>query len=148
MFFVDRIQCKMFLLKIFNEILCSQDQLHSVIHSGLGLSTTFDIFDHQFLFEILAKSIGLQTVVLLFIKNYHLHCSQQIIINGCHSGDVKVKTGVPQASVPGPLLFSCYMLPLEENWKKLGIQCHFYADDTVLFLCWVRPSVNSCLMIF
>ena len=95
------------MLKIFNELLCYQDQLHSVMYSGLGLSATFDIFDHQFLFEILAKSIGLQTVMLLFIKDYHLHCSQQIIINGCHSGDVKVKTGVPQAPVLGPLLFSC-----------------------------------------
>ena len=37
--------------------------------------------DHQFLFEILAKRIGLQSVVLLFIKNYLWHRSQQVIIN-------------------------------------------------------------------
>ena len=50
-------------------------------------------------------------MVLLFIKNFLSHRSQQVIINGCLSGDVKIKTGVPQGSVLGPLLFSCYMLP-------------------------------------
>ena len=91
--------------KVFNELFCYRDQSHCVMYIGLGLSAAFDIFDHQFLFEILVKSIGLQTVVLLFIKNYHSNCSKQIIMNGCLTDDVKVKTGVPQGSVLGPLLF-------------------------------------------
>ena len=48
---------------------------HSVIYIGLDLSAAFDIIDYQFLFEILAKKIGLQLVVLLFIKNYLSHRS-------------------------------------------------------------------------
>ena len=48
--------------------------------------------------------IGLQSVVLQ-IKNYLLNRSQQVIINRCLSGDVKVKTGAPQGSVLDPLLF-------------------------------------------
>ena len=76
-------------------------------------------------FEILAKRIGLQSVVLLFIKYYLSLRSQQIIISGCLSGDVKVKTGVPQGSVLSPLLFSCYMLTLEDKLNELRIKCHF-----------------------
>ena len=29
--------------------------------------------------------------------------------------------------------FSCYMLPLEDKLKELGIKYHFYADGTVLY---------------
>ena len=113
------------------------------MYIGFDLSAAFDI-DHQFLFEILAKRIGLQSVVLLFIKNYLSHCSQQAIINGCLSGDVKVNTGVPQGSVLGPLLFSCYMLPLEDKLKELGINYHFYADDTVLYFVF-GSTLSQCV---
>ena len=91
------------------------------MYIGLDLSAAFDIVDHQFLFEILAKRIGLQSVVLLFIKNYLSRRKQQVIMNACLSGDVKVKTGVPQGSVLGPLLLSCYMLTLEDKLKEPGI---------------------------
>ena len=95
------------LLKAFNEFLCYLDKSHSVMYIGLELSAAFDIIDPQFLFEILAKRIGLQSVVLLFIQNYLSHRSKQVIINGCLSGDVKVKTDVRQGSVVGLLIFSC-----------------------------------------
>ena len=96
---------EMALLKVLNDHLCYLDESRSVMYIGVDLSAAFDIIDHQFLSEILAKRIGLQSVVLLFIKNYLSHRSQQIIINRCLSGDVKVKTGVPQGSVLVPLLF-------------------------------------------
>ena len=72
------------LLKVFNEILCYLDESRSVMYVGLDLSAAFDI-DHQLLFEILVKKIGLQSVVLLFIKIYLSNRSQQVILNGCLS---------------------------------------------------------------
>ena len=131
------------LLKVFNDLLCYLDELNSVMYIGLDLSAAFDIIDPLFLVEILAKRIGLQSALLLFIKNYLSHCLQQVIINGCLSGDVKVKTGVPQESVLGPLLFSCYMLPLEDKLKELGIKYHFCADDTVLYFVF-SSTLSQC----
>ena len=132
------------LLKIFNDLLCYLDESRSVMHIGFDLSAAFDIIDHQFLFEILAKRIGLQSVVLLFIKNYLSNRSQQVIINRCLSGEVKVKTGVPQGSVVGPLPFSCYMLPFEDKLKVLEINYHFYADDTVLYF-ELGSTLSQCM---
>ena len=57
------------LLKVFNDFLCYLDKSLSVMRVGLDLSAAFGIIDNQFFFEILVKSIGLQSVVLLFIKN-------------------------------------------------------------------------------
>ena len=59
-----------------------------MMYIGLDLSAACDIIDNQFLHEILAKRIGLQPVVLLFIKNYLSNRSQHVILNGCLSGDV------------------------------------------------------------
>ena len=121
------------LLKVFIDLLCYLDESRSVIYIRLDLSAAFDVIDHQFLFEILAKRIGLQSVVLLFIKKYLSICSQQVIVNGCLSGDVKVKRGVPPGSVLADLPFSCYMQPLEDKVKELETNYHFYAYDTVLY---------------
>ena len=82
-----------------------------------------------FSFEILARIIVLQTVVLKFIKYYFPLRWQQFIIIGCLSDDVLIRTSVPHGSVLGPLIF---LLHAEDRLKELGINCPSYADDTVL----------------
>ena len=82
--------------------------------------------------------------MLLFIKNYLSYRLQQVVVNGCLAGGVKFKTGVPQGAVLGPLLFSCYMLALEDKLKELGIKYLSYPDDTVF--CFVFGSTLSQCM--
>ena len=77
------------LLKVFYDLFCYLDESRSVMYIGLDLSRAFDIINHQFSIEILAETIGLQSVMFLFIENYLSNHSQQVIIHGCLSGDVK-----------------------------------------------------------
>ena len=82
--------------------------------------------------------------MLLFIINYLSYHSQPVIIKGCLSGVVKVKTGVSQGSVLGLLFFSCFILPLEDKLKESEINCHFYADDTVLYFVF-GSTLSQCM---
>ncbi len=42
--------------------------------------------------------------------------------------------GVPQGSIPAPLLFSLYMLPLSQIMRNNQIAFHSYVDDTQIYL--------------
>ena len=59
-------------------------------------------------------------------------------------GDVEIKTGVPQGSVLGRLLFSSYMLLLEDKLKELGINYCFFANDTVLYFVF-GSNLSHCM---
>ena len=62
----------------------------------------------------------------------------------CFSGGVKIRTGVPQGSVPGHLLFSWYLLPLKDKPKELNTNCHLYADDSVLHFMF-DSTLRQCI---
>ena len=48
------------------------------------------------------------------------------------SGAGRVTCGVPQSSVPGPILYLLYTSPLGDILQRPNMSFHFYADDSQL----------------
>ena len=51
--------------------------------------------------------------------------------------------GVPQDSVPSPLLFVMYTTPLSTLVSSLSLNHHLYADDTQLFISFHPSNFHS-----
>jgi hypothetical protein len=100
----------------------------------LDLSAAFDTIDHPTLLSRLQSTIGLSGKAFEWFSSYISGRKQSIIINGIQSSIWELLFGVPQGSVLGPLLFIIYMSPLGKILQSLGVQYHFYADDSQIYI--------------
>ena len=78
----------------------------------LDLSAAFDTIDHDNLFYILEKYVGIGGSALRLIQSYFSDCTQRVQIDGIMSDFASLLRGVPQGSVLGPMKFCLYLLPL------------------------------------
>ena len=66
----------------------------------------------------------------------------------CHSSSSSSRIsscGVPQGSVPCPLLFIMYTTPLSTLTSSLSLNRHLYADDAQLFLSFCPSNFDSSI---
>ena len=96
----------------------------------LDFQKAFDKVPHQRLILKL-KSHGVGNSIINWIEQWLTDRRQRVVIDGEVSSWKSVLGGVPQGSVPGPILFLVYINNLEEGVtvKILGK----FADDTKLF---------------
>ena len=97
---------------------------------SLDFKKAFDLVDHNILIDKLSIYLPVSPSIDIF-KSYLSDRKQYVTVNGKSSSFGMIKTGVPQDSLLGPLLFLIYIndlpLHLDEN-----IQTNIFADDTSL----------------
>ena len=67
-----------------------------------------------------------------FVKEYLINNKQTVVIGGIKSSMVSVKSGVPQGSILGPLLFVLFMNDISDC-VSTGTNLRMYADDTKIW---------------
>ena len=132
------------LLRVQNDILRSMDnQTVTMLLLLLDLSAAFDTVSHSILIRRLKDRICVSGKALEWFISYLSDRKQSVCINNSHSECVNLKYDVPQGSVLGPILFTIYTLPLADIVKKHGVDYHFYADDTQLYMSFTPSSTND-----
>ena len=117
----------------------------------LNSLAAFDTIDHDNLFCILKKYVGISGNALKLIKSYFYNRTQRVQIDVL-SDFANIICGVPQGLVLGPLKFCLYSMPMSAILKYHKIGYHVYADNTQLYISFKckQPlesisKVNSCL---
>ena len=96
----------------------------------LDFSKAFDKVNHLKLLDTLQEH-GVSTQVLKWTSSFLLGRSQTVVLDGDHSTEVPVTSGVPQGSVLGPL---CFLIYINKLPASVSSQIRLFAEDTAVYL--------------
>ena len=95
----------------------------------LDFRKAFDSVPHERLIIKLA-AYGINGKVLQWIRSFLAGRTQKVKVGKEESEETDVKSGIPQGSVLGPILFTVFINDLPES---LSCYCKIFADDTKIY---------------
>ena len=106
-------------------------ELRNSVHCVfLDFAKAFDCVAHEHLL-IKLQCLGIDGRLLEWIRSFLTHRLQRVVVNGTYSDWLSVRSGVPQGSVLGPLLFLLYIDDMHRVVKHSKLK--LYADDVALY---------------
>ena len=136
--FMKTHSCCTALLKITEDWRNSIDNKEAIAAVAVDLSKAFDAINHSLLLAKL-KAYGFSPHALELMFTYLLGRQQCVRLEGLCSNFKTVKSGVPQGSLLGPLLFNIFVNEL--NFCVPNVSLRLYADDTTAYLSDVSPTI-------
>ena len=121
--------CKTQLIQTIEDLSKALNDKQQIDMAILDFSKAFDTVSHSKLLHKLSY-YGIRNHTLNWIKSWISDRSQQVVLNGATSSQVRVKSGVPQGTVLGPLMFLIFINDIAENTQS---QVRLFADDCLLY---------------
>lgn len=117
-------------------ITATLDQIYEALDDGnfvggvfIDLTKAFDVVNHSKLLERLDQ-LGIRGICNDLIRSYLTNRTQCVKVGDIYSDQLVIKTGVPQGSLLGPLLYLLYIMNIPKH--KVVSHYNIYADDTNL----------------
>ena len=129
--FRSKRSCETSLLTTFNDLTSTLDKNHQIDLVLLDFSKTVNTVPHKRLLHTLDHH-GIRASTHLWIKKCLTNRTQEVLVEGCKSGQVYVSSGVPQGTVLGPLLFLLYINDMPSHISP-GTSLKHFADDAMLY---------------
>ena len=79
----------------------------------------------------------------MWIHNFLSNRQQCVAVNGTTSSEAQVRSGVPQGSVLGPLLF---LIHISDNYEITDLTVSCFADDTRILL-WIKDEEDTQMLL-
>ena len=133
------------LLKVLSDILLSADQQQVTLLVLLDMPAAFDTVDHAILLQRLESSFGVSGGVLSWLSSFLDGRTQRVHLLDSTSSVESVRSGVPQGSILGPLLFLLYTADIPLIASDFGLNVHCYADDGQLYISSKAGAAESSI---
>ena len=130
------------LISIYNDFLYNYDKNTTTQAVFFDISKAFDRVWHKGLLHKL-KSIGIRGKLLEWFCDYLSNRTQCVVIKSEKSTMQTVKSGVPQGSVLGPLLFLVYINDIVKNIESA---IKLFADDTSTSLSMNNANIRKYIL--
>ena len=135
--------CCTALLKMTEDWRACLDRRETVAVVAVDLSKAFHSVCHPLLLAKL-KAYGFTDDALELMTAYLLGRRQRVKLDGAYSQWRTIRSGVPQGSLLGPLLFNMYLNDL--NYFVANTSLRLYADDTTEYASDASPIVLQSVL--
>ncbi|XP_072022797.1 uncharacterized protein [Amphiura filiformis] len=123
--------CESQLLITIEDLAHNLDQKHQTDLQILDFQKAFDVVPHQRLLQKL-DFYGVRGSLLTWINKWLTTRTQRVVVDGETSDPAKVKSGVPQGTVLGPLMFLLYINDITDHIDS-STKIRLFADDCLLY---------------
>lgn len=127
--FREGFSCDSQMISLFQDLADEVDKGGRIDAAVIDFSKAFDLVPHGKLLDKIIR-LGIDHRVVLWIKAFLEGRTQKVRVGKETSRAELVKSGVPQGSVLGPLLFLIYINDLCKNIKS---KVRLFADDCIIY---------------
>ena len=146
--FISGKSCTTQLLEFLEDLTQALDNGKDVDVIYLDFCKAFDKVPHRGLLKKL-WAYGIRGKLHVWIKEFLSNRTQKVVVEGKESATAQVKSGIPQGSVLGPILFLIYINDLP---SVILVLKKLFADDAKLYqivssmveVTQVQNSINDC----
>ena len=118
------------MILVYNDITLWLDQGCAVDLVLFDFSKAFDVVSHHILLEKL-QELGINTDLISWIESFLIGRSMAVALDGVCSDSHPVRSGIPQGSVLGPVLFLLYVNHIA---SKLTCCYKIFADNLKIYM--------------